>query len=125
MDTGAWLVWLASLWLYAGGAVAAVFLLVGIDRVEANARGAYLFRPLLVPGIILLWPIVLWRWLALESSGGEANWQLRYRPIRTSHARVWSLLALLIPVILVGALVLRQSPPAKDGAAIQISKPEQ
>ena len=67
MSLGALLVWLATLWLYAGAVVAIVFLLFGIDRVMASARGAYAFRPLLVPGVILLWPLVLLRWLQLET----------------------------------------------------------
>ena len=25
--------------------------------------GAYAFRPLLLPGLALLWPLVLWRWV--------------------------------------------------------------
>lgn len=50
----------------AGFAVAAVFLLWGIERVSPLAIGAYAFRPLLIPGVVLLWPLVLWRWIALE-----------------------------------------------------------
>ena len=46
--------------------VAAAFLLWGIDRVDPAANGAYAFRPLLVPGIVLLWPVVAARWAALE-----------------------------------------------------------
>lgn len=49
-----------------GAGVAALFLLFGVDRIEPGARGSYLFRPLVAPGIILLWPLVLWRWLVLE-----------------------------------------------------------
>ena len=49
----------------AGGAVAVAFLLYGIDRVDPAAQKAYAFRPLLVPGIVLLWPIVIWRWVVL------------------------------------------------------------
>ncbi len=52
-----------------GGIVAAAFLIWGIDRVDPSARGAYLFRPLLIPGILCLWPLVLWRWGQLEGSG--------------------------------------------------------
>jgi hypothetical protein len=51
---------------YAGMGVAALFLLFGIDRVDPQARGAYTFRPLLLPGVVVLWPLVLARWLALE-----------------------------------------------------------
>ncbi len=49
-----------------GAAVAALFLLVGIDRVDPSARSSYAFRPLLIPGIVVLWPLVLLRWIRLE-----------------------------------------------------------
>lgn len=49
-----------------GLAVAALFLVFGLDRVSEQARGAYVFRPLLVPGIVVLWPLVLARWIATE-----------------------------------------------------------
>lgn len=52
-----------------GCVVALAFLLVGIDRVDPAANGAYAFRPLLLPGIMLLWPLVLLRWWALERQG--------------------------------------------------------
>lgn len=59
---------LGALWVFgmAGLAVAVVFLLVGIDRVDEAARGSYAVRPILAPGVILLWPLVLWRWIARE-----------------------------------------------------------
>ena len=49
-----------------GVAVALAFLTVGIERVDPAARGAHAFRPLLLPGLVLLWPLVLWRWRRLE-----------------------------------------------------------
>ena len=57
-----------ALWAYGGiGALIAVaFLLWGMDRVDPAAAGAYAMRPLLVPGLVLLWPLVLWRWIALS-----------------------------------------------------------
>lgn len=54
-----------TLWLGIGFAVGLGFLLFGIDRVDGAARGAFAFRPLLVPGLTLLWPLVLWRWWSL------------------------------------------------------------
>jgi len=54
-----------------GAAVALVFLLIGIDRIDPSARGSYAFRPILVPGIIVIWPLVLYRWITLERSGEE------------------------------------------------------
>lgn len=122
LQTASLIVWLASLWLYAGAAVAALFLLIGIDRIDEDARGTYSFRPLLVPGILLLWPLVLWRWWALES--GAASWQTSYRPLRAAHGRVWLVLAILIPLIFIGSLAVRQSWPEADGAR-QIEAPRQ
>ena len=57
----------AAAWGYGGVGliVAALFLLAGIDRVDPSARGAVAFRPLLAPGIVLLWPLVLIRWRRL------------------------------------------------------------
>lgn len=60
----------AALKAYAavGVAVSGLFLTVGIDRCAPAARGAYAFRPLLAPGIMLLWPLVLVRWAAITST---------------------------------------------------------
>ncbi len=55
-----------EIYLWIGGAVAALFLTIGVGRVDEPARGAYAFRPLLAPGVIGLWPLVLWRWAAIE-----------------------------------------------------------
>ncbi len=68
MSMAVWSTWVLSLaWAYGmvGGLVALAFLTLGIDQIMAAARGAYAFRPLLVPGLVLLWPIVVWRWRAL------------------------------------------------------------
>ena len=48
-----------------GAAVAVWFVLIEIDRIDPAAAGAYAFRPLLLPGLILLWPLVLVRWAML------------------------------------------------------------
>lgn len=58
----AWLLQAAALYGAAGFGVAVAFLLFGLERTAPAARGAYAFRPLLVPGLMLLWPLVLWRW---------------------------------------------------------------
>ena len=60
------IVHMAMLYGAAGSAVALVFLLWGMDRIDPSAAGAYAFRPLLAPGVVLLWPIVLLRWAWLE-----------------------------------------------------------
>ena len=60
------IVQLATLYGLAGLAVALVFLVWGIDRIDPSAHDAHAFRPLLIPGIVLLWPIVVVRWTMLE-----------------------------------------------------------
>lgn len=49
-----------------------MFITIGLGRVELAARKAYLFRLQILPGLILLWPIVIVRWVALERSGEKA-----------------------------------------------------
>lgn len=55
-------------WAIIGLAVSALFIFWGIDRVDGAAKDAYAFRPLLIPGIVVIWPMVLWRWWQLEKS---------------------------------------------------------
>ena len=61
----------AEIYGWIGAFVAALFLLIGIDRIDPSARGSYAFRPLLIPGMILVWPLVLYRWVHLERTGGD------------------------------------------------------
>ncbi|MDX2288365.1 MAG: hypothetical protein NW217_06035 [Hyphomicrobiaceae bacterium] len=66
---------MALLIVYAGVGlcVAAAFLLVGLDRIDDSARGVYAFRPLLIPGVMLLWPLVVTRWMTLEFERREVS----------------------------------------------------
>ncbi len=56
-----------------GAVVAFAFLAVGLDRHDPSARGAYVFRVLLVPGLVLLWPLVAVRWSRLEAAGRRGD----------------------------------------------------
>ncbi len=96
-------------WLTIGAFVAAVFLTFGIDRIDEDARGAYVFRPLLIPGILLIWPLVLWRWFRLETGETQAA---RYRPPRAAHLAVSVLMAFGIAVAVFLGLSQKQSWPA-------------
>ncbi len=60
------IVFTCKVWLALGAVVGLWFVCWAIDRIDASARGAYAFRPLLLPGLALLWPVVLWRWRALS-----------------------------------------------------------
>ncbi|GHB45440.1 hypothetical protein GCM10007094_38560 [Pseudovibrio japonicus] len=63
---------IAQIYCVIGFIVAIVFITIGLSRVELAARKAYLFRLQILPGLILLWPIVIVRWVALERSGEKA-----------------------------------------------------
>jgi hypothetical protein len=57
-----------------GAVVAGFFLLFGVARISPKARNSYLFRLLVLPGVVGLWPVVVWRWYALEKerrAGGD------------------------------------------------------
>jgi len=99
-----------------GLAVAAAFLLYGIERVTEGAKGAWVFRPLLIPGLVLIWPIVLWRWAAIEL--GWDDWRGRHAPPRRTPGAIWSVLAIVIPLIFFGALILRQNGPLERPAVL-------
>lgn len=105
---------------WVGLAVAAVFLTVGIGRVSPDAVGSYVFRPLLVPGIMLLWPAVLLRWWQLERG---ATWtEAAHRPPRAAQSAAAVLLMILVPVILFGSLLIRQDGP-HEAAAVRLDGP--
>ncbi|WP_299962590.1 hypothetical protein [uncultured Roseobacter sp.] len=107
-------------WGGIGAVVAAAFLTIGIDRIDADARGAYVFRPLLIPAVLVIWPLVLWRWYLYET--GRVHWHGRYDPPRRSHYLVGWLLPIGICALIVTGLLQRQSWPA-DVAPVQLSIP--
>lgn len=115
------LIWLAQVYLGFGAVSAAAFLVIGIDRVDENARGVWVFRPFLVPGILLIWPLVLLRWWQMERVGdmGEA----RFRPPLTSQPRLAAAMALAIVVIITSAMILRQDGP-NEAPAVLLEAPE-
>ena len=99
-----------------GALVATVFLTVGMGRVEENARGAYIFRPLLIPGVLLIWPIVLLRWWQLEAD--RLRPAARHEPQLRLQRWLGFTLGLLLPLILMSALVLRQDGPFERPAVL-------
>lgn len=110
MSTAETLVWALQIWGIAGAVVAVVFLTVGIGQIDEDARDALTFRALVVPGIIVIWPLVLWRWWVLAT--GRDQWKARHAPPRRSHAVVAFALLVLIPLTLLTAYAIRQTWPA-------------
>ncbi len=98
-----------QIWCSIGAIIALIFLTIGIDRIDEDAQGAYVFRILLVPAILLIWPLVLWRWFILETK--RDAWPNRHSPPRHAHFWVAIIFALAIPSIIVMGLVVRQTWP--------------
>ena len=120
MNTAEIILLSVQIWIAAGAAVALLFLTIGIDRVDEDARGAYMFRPLLIPGILVIWPIVLWRWYRYESN--SEVWESRYAPPRKSHLIVGFALPICIVLVIFVGLSQRQKWPA-NFEPVQISAP--
>ncbi len=98
---------IATWYLYAGAAVAVVFIVFGIGRLDENAEGAWVFRPLLIPGVLLIWPLVIWRSIVLWR--GEEKMD-RHRMPRRAQERAALAFVVAIALILVVALLVRQDP---------------
>lgn len=110
-------------WAYAavGGVAAVAFLALGLDRVDAAARGSYAFRPLIVPGLMLLWPLVLWRWGTLARNASPSS-----APVptwRAAHRGIWLVLAFVLPLLFVSALALHRQGP-REAAPVRLSAPD-
>lgn len=97
---------LGSVYLYIGAAVAVVFLVFAVGRIDENASGAWIFRPLIVPGVVLIWPIVLWRWYVLFK--GEDRLARHQMPRKTQR---WGQLIFsgFIVAVICTAVLTRQS----------------
>ena len=68
MDAASFIVLLAKAYVVVGLVVGLAFVLVGVDRVDQHARGAYAFRPLLLPGFALIWPLAAARWMRARAA---------------------------------------------------------
>ncbi len=111
-----------QIWAAIGLVIAIAFVTIGIGRIDDDAVGAYAFRPIIIPGIVLIWPIVLWRWWVLET--GRDDWKKRHAPPRRAHLAVWLALAVLIPTTFGVALSLRQTWPVSI-APVQLEQAEE
>ena len=111
------LISLIELWGIAGAVVAGVFLGWGIDRIDEDAQGAYLFRVLIIPGVLLIWPLVLWRWWQLETN--RSHWLARYQPVRAAHGLAAVAMSVVIALLIIFGLNARQDWPA-DVAPVRL-----
>ncbi|MEO8505883.1 MAG: hypothetical protein ABI609_18450 [Acidobacteriota bacterium] len=64
-----WLLAAAAVYGLLGLLFAVPFVWRGVDRIDSSAHGAgWGFRIVVVPGVILLWPLLLERWQRARSS---------------------------------------------------------
>ena len=109
-----------SIWGIIGAVVALVFLTIGIDRIDEDAQEAYVFRALLIPGVLVIWPLVLWRWYRYETQSDV--WAARHHPPRKNHFAVGLILPAGIALIVLTGLSIRQTWPA-NFEPVQLSAP--
>lgn len=113
--TASTLLLICEVYLWAGLATGVVFLIWGIDQIDENARGAWAFRPLILPGVLLIWPLVLLRWARLLRGWDEAR---RHLPPRRAQTWIGLGMALLLPAIIALALSIRQDGPFERRAVL-------
>jgi hypothetical protein len=106
---------LGRAYLLVGGLVAVWFLAWGVERADPKSRGAYAFRPLIAPGAMMLWPLVLWRWRA-AARGADPG--AGFRPPRNAQDAVAFALALAIPLLLTLGVLVRQDGPREREAVL-------
>lgn len=63
MTQAEWVIWGLGGWLAIGLLVGVPFVLFGLGRVDPDAKGSWTFRPVILPGVAALWPIVLVWWI--------------------------------------------------------------
>jgi hypothetical protein len=84
---------LTSAYLMTGLLVGLAFLFRQVEKQDPAARGVYAFRPLVLPGLALLWPLVLVRWISHESAAPAPVTVARHKQ---AHRIIWAALALFI-----------------------------
>ncbi len=105
---------LAAAYLATGLIVGSIFLLGPIERREPGSRGSYAFRALLLPGMALLWPLVLKRWQTPAPTTGNLGHGRR-------HGAAWIVVTLMLLLVLAAAFAQRGSMP-RDFAPIRLGQ---
>ncbi|MCH9646939.1 MAG: hypothetical protein K0U98_01805 [Deltaproteobacteria bacterium] len=92
-----------------------IFHLTGLSKVDPGVKGAgFLFRLLITPGLIALWPALALKWRRAArglSVVGEAESPVSSGGLRSFHRLLICLLALLLPLAVGAGWASRQGPP--------------
>jgi len=104
-SVGDWALALLAAYLFAGLGFAAWFHFRGIVRLDAATKGTGLgFRLIISPGLIALWPMLWFRWVAASQAASKQDHlkaQESLAKLRPVHRWTWLGLLVLVPALLV------------------------
>lgn len=116
-----WILLAVGLYLAIGLVFALVFHRSGLAAMDPGVKDAgWVFRLLVTPGIVALWPVMLGKWrrsLRGEGTAGSAQTPLSPRGLRAAHRWLVTFLALGLPPLVAAGLLLR--PPPVGEAALE------
>jgi hypothetical protein len=92
---------LLETYLFIGAVFAVLFVPAGIKSIDPAAEGSTLgFRIIIVPGVILLWPLLFKRWMVEKDAR-------MIQPLRRAHRAIWIVLPVILGVLFFAALLRR------------------
>ena len=102
---------LAAAYFALGGVFAVVFLTKGLRQLDhATHDAGKVFRLLITPGIVALWPVLAMKWRRAASGGGfggSAEAPVSPRAQRRVHSLLVKLLVVLLPLVFAAGLYFR------------------
>ena len=107
---------IAACYLALGFLFAIAFIIKGVHAIDEGAHGSSIgFYIIIIPGVIVFWPVLLKKWIQIKGSRKAAEQAPKYsfaiKPLRKKHFQVWQILALLLPFIIIAAIVVRPEFP--------------
>lgn len=123
LTVATFIIGLGGAYVLTGAVVSVAYVVFQIDRRDPAARGTFAFRPLLLPGLILLWPLVMARWNRDRDAPSSISFQRIHKP---AHRLIWMGLPIFLVVIMIAAWSLRQhtipaSPSIRIGQSLGVA----
>lgn len=113
-----------GVYMFSGLIAAAALHLKGLHRIDSGTADAgVLFRLLITPGMVALWPLLLGRWRAAARSEprfGEADRPRSSARLRTIHLRLVAVTAVAVSALFAVGLMVRPGAPTKIAAAVDL-----
>lgn len=104
-----------ALYLILGVVFAIAFVIKGVNEIDEGAHGSSIgFRIIIIPGVIVFWSVLLKKWMQRKDQNKEdqkPKYSFAIKPLRKDHFRIWQMLAILLPFIIIAAVVVRPEFP--------------